>query len=160
MSIVHLITRSDRCEQLPTCRSCMHRGQSIIATLYNPLAAGSVRYERSRGVFNCICSRRDEPYGKVGELNVRSEPRHELGQTWERGGINVDGGFVGGVRGIAMCDVLQNPLDSMRTQRTRQKLSVLLSYPPAIYAARARAESYLRSVNRLSFSPRMHIDRR
>jgi len=70
----------------------------------------------------------------------------------------MNGGFVGGVHGIVMCDVLQNPLDSMRTQRT-QKLSVL-SYPPAIYAARARAESYLRSVNRLSFSPRMHIDRR
>jgi len=161
MSIVHLITRSNRCKQLSTCRSYMHRGQSIIATLYNPRAAGSVRYERSRGVFNCICSRRDGPYGKVGELNVRSEPRHELGQTWDEpwtGGINVDGGFVGGARGIAMCDVLQNPFDSIRSER--QKLSMLLSYPPAIYAARARAESYLQSVNRLSFSPRMHIDRR
>lgn len=82
MSIVHLITRSNRCEQLPACRSCMHRGQSIIATLYNPRATRSVRYERSRGVFNCICSRRDGLYGKVGGLNVRPEPRHELGQTW------------------------------------------------------------------------------
>lgn len=82
MSIVHLITRSDNCEQPPAYRSCMYPGRSIIATLYNPRAARSVRYKRSRGVFNCICSRRDGPYGKVGGLNVRPEPRHELGQTW------------------------------------------------------------------------------
>lgn len=48
---------------------------------------------------------------------------------------------VGGARGIAMCDVLQNPLDSMgSSERAGQKLSEpsRQSYPPAIYATLAR----------------------
>lgn len=161
MLFVLLITRSNRCEQVQLC-AVVHASRPEYHRDVIQSARGEV--DAVRTIPRRFQLRLQQAWRAVRQSwrtkrapRAAARTRANLGRAAVNTGTIV--GFVRrrGPRGIAMCDVLQNPLDSMRAQWAQHKPP--LSYPPAIYAARARAESYLRSVNRLSFSLRMHIDR-